>query len=404
MKSPRQAAVAILRAWPEGHTYAENLIDQSASRYGYQVSDRALLNAVITGVIRNLRLLDHWIGRLRDGRVDPATRDVLRIGLCQLLILKLPDHAAVFETVELAAKPARGLVNAVMRRAAATKEELLSLVDLPPAVKFSHPDWLYDRWKVRFGESDTLALMHFNNQPAPVIARLNPLVPTPDFPPNPELPEGFLRIEGPVPQELVSSGSIYIQDPATRLSVDLLAPLPGESILDACAAPGGKSFLIAAALGGGAGLTCTDSNSKRLPRLRENLERLRIYDTSVLRHDWSDPAPAEWQGKFDAILLDVPCSNTGVMRRRIDVRWRLKPDDIPSLTQLQRRIFAHALPCLKPGGRIVYSTCSIEDEENDGQIAAILSEFPGLKLEATARALPHRDGTDGAFAALLRSS
>ena len=404
MKSPRRAAVSILRAWSKGHAYAENLIERHASRNDLSAADRALLNAIVLGVLRNLRLLDHWIGQLRKGKLDDETRDILRVGLCQLLILELPDHAAVFETVELGKSAARGLINAVMRRAAATKKKLLDVSELPPVVVHSHPDWLFKRWKKAYGKEAAVELMAFNNRPAPTYARVNPLA-DPDFqPPASDLPPGFFKIDGPIPTEMLAKGAVYIQDPATRHCVELLDPRPGERVLDACAAPGGKAFLIAAAQGGGKDLVCTDSNEKRLPRLRENFERLHITDAAIECHDWSTPAPANWHGAFDAILLDVPCSNTGVFRRRVDVRWRLKPSDIGELAMLQRKIIENALPCLKPGGRLVYSTCSIEAEENEDLIAALVADHPDLQLDGIRHALPQRDGTDGAFAACLRGN
>ncbi len=405
MKSPRRAAVSILRAWAKGHAYAENLIERHASRNELSAPDRALLNAIVLGVLRHRRLLDEWIGHLRKGKLDHETRDILRVGLCQLLILQLPDHAAVFETVNLGKSPVRGLINAVMRKAVATRKQLLDLSELPPSIAFSHPDWLYNRWKKQFGAAEAADLMAFNNRPAPTIARLNPLAPVATDHPVPgtsaDLPEGYFQIEGAVPRDLLASGAIYITDPATRHCVELLDPRAGERILDACAAPGGKAFLIAAAQGSGEHLVCTDSNEKRLPRLRENLERLHIVPESIACHDWTQPAPAEWHGTFDAILLDVPCSNTGVFRRRVDVRWRLQPQDITALTRTQTAILENALPCLKPGGRLVYSTCSIEPEENEELVQAFLATHPDLALVETRQVLPHRDQTDGAFAARL---
>lgn len=403
-KSPRRAALSILRAWAKGHTYADTLIERHASRNELSSADRALLNAIVLGVLRYRRLLDHWIGTLRRGKLDHETRDVLRVGLCQLLILQLPDHAAVFETVELGKAPVRGLINAVMRRAASSKKSLLDLSELPPAVAYSHPDWLYNRWRKQFGPEQTESLMAINNTPAPTIARINPLAaeadrPTPE--PSELLPPQYFKIEGRIPSELLTTGAIYIQDPATRHCVELLAPKSGEQILDACAAPGGKAFLIAAAQGSAKDLTCTDSNEKRLPRLRQNLSRLHAPDACIERHDWTQPAPQKWHRHFDAILLDVPCSNTGVLRRRVDARWRLQAQNIEDLKQIQRSILEHALPCLKPGGRLVYSTCSLDPQENEELVASFLAEHPELSLHAQHHALPQRDHSDGAYAALL---
>jgi 16S rRNA (cytosine967-C5)-methyltransferase len=355
-------------------------------------------------VLRHRRLLDQWISMLRDGKLDPETRDILRVGLCQLLILGLPDHAAVHETVEVGKSAVRGLINAVLRRATTCKQRLLDdAAGFPPSIRLSHPD-LFNRWKSSFGKESAIALMEWNNQPAATFFRTNPLHRGAELPsacePLADAP-GFYQLDGPLPHDLLAQGAVYIQDPATRHAVDLLAPRPGERILDACAAPGGKAFLIAAALGGATGLVCTDSNEKRLPRLQDNLTRLHCGDATVEVHDWTVPAPESWHAGFDAILLDVPCSNTGVMRRRVDVRWRLQPRDITQLIEIQRRIVENALPCLRPGGRLVYSTCSLEAEENDSQIARILEAHPELTLAETRAALPFRDHTDGAFAALL---
>jgi 16S rRNA (cytosine967-C5)-methyltransferase len=400
----RQAAVSALRAWAKGHDYAETLVERHAHRRMLSSADRGLLQAILFGVLRNRRLLDHWIGKLRDGKVDPETRDVLRVGLCQLLILGIPEHAAVNETVESGKASVRGLVNAVLRRAIVSRKRLLEEVeDLPPAVALSHPDWMFNRWKTAFGKKNALALMEWDNQPAETYFRINPLTETPDgLPGKPvEGAPGFYQLEGSLPGALLASGAIYIQDPATRHAVELLDPQPGERILDACAAPGGKAFLIAAALGSAENLVCTDSNEKRLPRLQENLERLHAGKATIAAHDWTKPAPAEWHGAFDGILLDVPCSNTGVIRRRVDVRWRLQAPDIEKISITQRRILENALPCLKPGGRLVYSTCSIEPEENLGQIEAFLTDHPDYQLRSTREALPFRDETDGAFAARI---
>jgi len=400
----RQAAVSALRAWAKGHDYAESLVERHAQRRMLSSADRALLQAILFGVLRHRRVLDHWIGKLRHGKLDADTRDILRVGLCQILILNIPDHAAVNETVEAGKTSVRPLINAVLRKAISSRKRLMEeLDDMPPAVLHSHPDWLYNRFRKSFGKETAIAIMEWDNQPAETFFRLNPLAAAPEEIPGEPLDHapGYFELTGKLPTQLLTEGKLYIQDPATRHSVELLNPQPGEKILDACAAPGGKAFLIAAALGGGAGLTCTDSNEKRLPRLEENLSRLHIQADEISVHDWRKPAPERFHGAFDAILLDVPCSNTGVIRRRVDVRWRLQPSDIDDLAVIQTEILNNALPCLKPGGRIVYSTCSIEDAENTDLVKAFAVTH-GLKLGKTIRILPTEHGTDGAFAAVLK--
>ena len=399
----RQAAVSALRAWAKGHDYAETLVERHAQRRMLSNSDRGLLQAILFGVLRNRRLLDHWIAQLRQGKLDAETRDVLRVGLCQLLILEIPDHAAVNETVEAGKAPVRSLINAVLRKAITTRKRLMEeLEDLPPAVRYSHPDWLYNRWCKAFGKAEALAIMEWNNRPAETFFRLNPLSPTDAEIPGKRLESSppYYELDGKIPTDLLASGAIYIQDPATRHSVHLMEPKAGETILDACAAPGGKAFLIAIAQGSGENLTCTDSNEKRIPRLEENLARLHIQPAEISVHDWRTPAPERFHGAFDAILLDVPCSNTGVIRRRVDVRWRLQPADIEALAITQTSILENALPCLKPGGRIVYSTCSIETSENIELVNAFVEKHD-LKVKAKTRIIPTQHGTDGAFVAVI---
>ncbi|QTN30940.1 16S rRNA (cytosine(967)-C(5))-methyltransferase RsmB [Akkermansiaceae bacterium] len=399
----RQAAVSALRAWAKGHDYAESLVERHAQRRMLSASDRGLLQAILFGVLRHRRVLDHWISKLRQGKLDAETRDVLRVGLCQILILNIPDHAAVNETVEAGKAPVRPLINAVLRKAITSRKRLMDELDeMNPATLHSHPDWLYKRWRKTFGKEQAIAIMEWDNQPAETFFRINPISPTDAAIPGEPLDNApdYFRLEGKLPTELLASGAIYIQDPATRHCIALLDPQPGEKILDACAAPGGKAFLIAAALGSGAGLTCTDSNEKRIPRLEENLSRLHIVPDEISIHDWRKPAPERFRGAFDAILLDVPCSNTGVIRRRVDVRWRLQPQDIEDLTKIQAEILANALPCLKPGGRIVYSTCSIEDSENIDLVKAFAGEN-NLAVGKTIQITPGQHATDGAFAALL---
>lgn len=406
----RRAAISALRAWAKGHAYMDSLIERHAARNSLSRQDRALLQSIVSAVLRNRRLLDHWIAMLRRGKLDHETRDILRVGVSQLLILGIADYAAVNETVNCGKAPVRGLINAVLRQAIARRKKLTTeaIEDLSPAILLSHPDWLYQRWRRTFGKQNATALMEWNNQPAPTIGRANPLktksletLSQSDITtPIPGL-DGFFTIRGNPPGEWMKHGVVYIQDPATRHCVELLSPKPGEITLDACAAPGGKTAMLAAVMNNEGEILCTDSNEKRLPRLDENLKNLGISIASVEAHDWTHPAPEKWRDKFDAVLLDVPCSNTGVMRRRLDARWRLRAEDIVNLTEIQEKILANSLPCIKPGGRIVYSTCSIEPDENHDLITRFLKKNPGWKLDAEYQALPFNNETDGAYAARI---
>lgn len=405
----RRAAVSALRAWAKGHAYMDSLIERHAAKNSLSSQDRALLQSIVSAVLRNRRLLDHWIAKLRKGKLDHETREILRVGLAQLLILGIADHAAVNETVNCGKAPVRGLINAVLRQAIVRRSSLLDdMEDVPTAVQLSHPDWLWNRWSKSFGKAKATQLLEWNNQPAKTFGRVNPLkegaretVEAYDKATPVDGIDGFYEIKGAPPNAWMKDGLVYIQDPATRHCIDLLAPQPGESILDACAAPGGKTAMIAAAMKNTGEILCTDSNERRLPRLNDNLANLGIQIATVRAHDWTNPAPEPWHGKFDAILLDVPCSNTGVMRRRLDARWRLRGEDIVALTGIQEKILENALPCLKPGGRIVYSTCSIESEENHDLAARFVAEHRGWKIDTECQALPYRDHTDGAYAARI---
>ncbi|GAA5493888.1 ribosomal RNA small subunit methyltransferase B [Rubritalea halochordaticola] len=405
----RRIAAEALEQWEDGHTYAETLVQHAAEDHGLSPEDRNLLNALVIGCIRHKRLLDHWIGKLRDGSLDIQTRCHLRVGVLQLLIMKLPDHAAVNETVNSARKGIRGLINAILRNVIRQRDSLLAEIEtLPPAVRYSHPDWLVEKWTQEFGEADTLKLLEWNQQPSQTIFRTNALKPEAEeivsISSKAKPLEGhpsFYTSQGLPPRDWINEGFIYIQDPATMHAVELLAPQAGETVLDACAAPGGKSTQIAAAMKNQGSLLCTDSNERRLPRLFGNLTRAGIDIATTEAHDWSKPAPAKWHQHFDAILLDVPCSNTGVLRKRIDARWRIKPENIESLIPLQTSILENALACLKPGGRLVYSTCSIDSEENTKLIQSFLNNHPELSLSKEDVITPQAQGTDGAYAALL---
>lgn len=403
--SPRFLAWQALCRWERGGVFAEALIHSA----GRELSgpNRAMLQAIVLGTLRHLSLLQHMLNTLRGGRhTQQSARWLLLSGLCQLFVLRWADYAVVNELVSLAPAKMRGLVNGVLRQALRQADAWAAeLPKLPLPLRYSVPEWLVERWLQRLGKEECEAMLARMGEPAPVYVRLNTLRPLPAVPPTwqaiAEAPGWYCLGEAPLPQAEIAAGQVYVADLSTRYSVELLAPRAGERILDACAAPGGKSLGILSATRGECELLATDSERHRLPQLRENLTRCGATHVNVRQHDWTRPCPPEWRGAFDAVLADVPCSNSGVFQRRVDARWRLTPAELKKLTATQLRIAENALQALRPGGRLLYSTCSIEPEENSLLVEKLLARHPEYRLEKDFLALPHRVAADGAYAALI---
>lgn len=408
--SARGVALAGLWEWRRGRQFADAIIHRLLARSGLSAADRAFANELFHGVLRNLTLLDFWLGRLRSAALDHDARDLLRLGLYQLFILETPGHAAVFETVELAPRSKRKLINGVLRAALRQTAELRTAGDAETlAVRFSHPEFLLERWRTAFGAEATRQLCEWDNAPAPVYARVNRLKTTLEqFTAEHrgatpvEGKKSFVRVEN-VPTEALQHGECYIQDPSTSVACELLAPQPEETVLDACAAPGGKTTLLAELMQNTGRIVACDRDPVRLKTLRDNVHRLGATNVDVLQQDWIAEKPIDQLRlqSFDKILLDAPCTNTGVMRRRVDVRWRLRPLDFAAMQKQQIAILRSVIPLLKPGGTLVYSTCSIDADENEAVVASITQDFPELTIGEQLSVLPFRDRIDGAFAARL---
>jgi 16S rRNA (cytosine967-C5)-methyltransferase len=398
-----------LREWRKGHQFADSILQGLLDSTELTAQDRAFTTELFYGVLRNLTQLDFWIKQLRDGKIDNDARDLLRLGIYQLLLLRTPKHAAVYETVAIAAPRAHGLVNGILRETTRREAELRAKADEQPlSVRRSHPDFLIERWENNFGQQATGALCDWNNQAPPIYARINRLRITrdefmqkyPESDPIPDDPE-FIHFDR-LPAEALDRGDFYVQDPSTAIACRLLDPKPGDKILDACAAPGGKTAYIAQLVSNEAFIVACDRDPKRITQLQKNLRRVRAEIAHVIEQDWERDATAaavSEHGPFDRILLDAPCSNTGVMRRRVDVRWRLTPNDFARMSQRQLSILSNVVRLLNPGGVLVYSTCSLEPEENEHLVAQALQMFPDLNLIETKSVLPFRDHFDGAFAA-----
>jgi len=403
--NPRAACVQALQNWESGGKFADEVLHDALAMGHFNAYDRAFLTETFYGVLRHRSALDFLIGKLRDSTLDPSTRQVLRLGFYQIFRMRIPYHAAVNETVNLAGR-ARGLVNALLRRSIREKEELQRMLgETAPSIRYSHPEFLIHRWEKNMDPQSAIQLCEWNNTPAEIFVRANGLRVTrdelhstsPSSEPS-ELHPLILKVRQ-VPFHWIMRGLCYVQDPSTLMAVELLDPKPGETVLDACAAPGGKTSYMAELMRNEGRICACDSSRPRLDRLRDNLNRLGVANTVTQRVDWmNQPSPYEPES-FDRILIDAPCSNTGVIRRRVDVRWRLTPADFELMPGRQRRILDAVIPLLKQGGTLVYSTCSLEPEEDERVAESVARDYPGLKLAAMNRREPPRDHMDGAFAA-----
>ena len=410
-------------------------LDQSFERriVPLDARDRRWTRELVYGMLRNRAAIDAVLAeRVRGGlvRLDPDVIDLLRLGVYQLLYMgSVPAYAAIAQTVELAKRRhgigASKLVNAVLRRTDREREHLTTATptDAIDALgqKYSHPRWLISRWIDRFGEQDTGRLLALNNADAPVVIRPYGIVR--------EQLEAMMEAAGvhvaeaPYARDSIAisggttftelgafkKGLFFIQDPAATLVTEYAAIATGMTVADLCAAPGGKALELTRTAGT---VVASDKSFTRLQRLLANQSRLESVNIFPFVGDARHPAIAP----VDAVLIDVPCTGTGTFRRHPDARWRIKISDLAVMAALQKTILTAAAQVVKPGGLLIYSTCSLEPEENDAQVDWFLSENLGWILEpppegtvapelidnGRLRVLPQRHGTDGAFAARLR--
>jgi 16S rRNA (cytosine967-C5)-methyltransferase len=413
--SARRIALKALRTWRKERRFADSIVSEFLAKAQLPDSDRAFALELVYGVLRNLTLLDFWIGCLRASRVNVDVRDVLRLGLYQLFFLKTAPHAAVHETVGLVPQRQRPIVNGMLRAAIRRESELLARADAEPLfVRTSHPQFLVERWQQHLGAQYAEELCKWNNLAAPIYGRVNQLKIDrdeflrlyPNARPVARNPE-FIEFDV-LPSDAVRQGHCYIQDPSTAIACQILSPRAGERILDACAAPGGKTGYIAQLMKNRGTIVACDRDPGRLQILKENMARLGVGIVHIFEHDWTHghvSAEIAAMAPFDRILLDAPCSNTGVMRRRVDVRWRLQPGDFPRMQQRQLKMLRTLISLLEAHGELVYSTCSLEPEENEQVARLVLDGPPDLRPMEEKRSLPFRDGFDGAFAAkFIRSA
>lgn len=375
------AALVLQDIVAKGHLLEERLSPAAVPNRlaGLEPRDRALVRSIVTAALRRLGTLRHALAELlKQGlpRQAPELEWTLIVGAAQILLLDVPDHAAVDLAVRAArlerrTAPFAALVNAVLRNLARAREDILAASD---PLDQDVPSWLAARWRKTYGEDGARAIAAANRREptldvtvrgdaAAWAERLGARV----------LSTGSLRIASHAPIEELpgyADGEWWVQDAAAALPVRLLRPTAGQRIADLCAAPGGKSAQIAAA---GATLTAVDRSAERLKRLAANFQRLQLEAELIVAD-----ATALKSGPFDAVLLDAPCLGTGTLRRHPDIAWVKKPGDLANLTSLQARLLDSAVALTRPGGTIVYCTCSIEPEEGEAQIAALVRRNPDV--------------------------
>jgi 16S rRNA (cytosine967-C5)-methyltransferase len=409
------------RTFGEG-AYADRAFRAEADRAGLDARDRAFAQRLAYGAIQNLRTLDYVATALSARSVDsidPPLLNALRLGIYQVALLDgVPDHAAVGQTVDLAKHFSGGghrLVNAVMRRATREAGELIAeLTDNTPAeaaVRHSHPEWVVRMWWDALGREETVALLERDNSPAESALRANELLVTAGEVAAELAEEGVeTRPADAIPEGLVVTGQFDVHGsklfregavmPQSRASMRVgreVDPQPGEHVLDMCAAPGAKTTHLAALMRGDGRIVAVEKHGGRAKSLGENCERLGASCVEVIEADAADV-----EGEFDRVLLDPPCSDLGTLQARPDVRWKKDEAAVAGLVAEQERLLDAAADRVRPGGVLVYSTCTISPEENERKIDRFLARHGGFSDERRVQLLPHRDGTDGFFIARMR--
>lgn len=450
----RRAALEVLLEAERGGVFVDEALAHRIRLF--EERDRHLLQEITFGVLRHRNTIDHLLDqhlKLPTHRQKPAICQALRLGAYQIVYLdRVPTHAAVHQTLEglksLGAAERRevGFVNAVLHR---ISEEIRIKSEEPPVdpddpavlpirrgfclfsrpvlpqarsdlhhhltMKYSHPVGWIRRWLERYGEEEARELLRENNKTPPVCARVTSRAPSREALLEALQEAGRQAAPGPLESSIVLGrpGNLetleafqqrwfQVQDLTAIEIGSVLAPPAGARVLDLCAAPGGKAAQLLEALGPGGCLVAADRSEERLETLRENLAPIGGEFTTVVLPE--EPADIDLGARFSHILVDVPCSNTGVLARRPEARWRVRPGDLESLARLQSGLLAAALRHLEPGGRLLYSTCSIEPDENENVIARAFAEHADLEELATKLYLPHRVPGDGGFYSLLRRS
>ena len=436
----REIAVRTLTACEKQGAWSDGHLKKLLRQEGLDRRDAALATRLCFGVLQNCLLLDHCLSQFSSVKVEkmePAVRNDLRIALYQILMMdKIPASAAVNEAVALARKVSRnprsaGLVNAVLRAFLRAGGKLPALTGDTPAQRFSlrwsHPLWLVEEWMDRLGAEGAEQLLRADNEQPPTTAQVNSLRTQADqlvrsltaqqvqAEPHPWL-DGCLTLAGTGNLEQLDAfrdGLFYIQDAAARLAVEAAGPEPGSRVLDCCAAPGGKSFAAAIAMGNRGEIISCDIHPHKIGLIEAGRDRLGL--TCITAREQNAKAYVKgWKDGFDLVLADVPCSGLGIIRKKPDIRFK-DPAQLDGLPAIQRDILDNVSRYVRPGGALLYSTCTLRKGENEDVVAAFLAAHPQFSAEAftlpgpvgtcgsgMVTLWPHIHGTDGFFIAKLR--
>jgi len=428
----RRLALRVLYDADEKGAFVNLALDRALESSRLSPADRALVTEMVYGVTRWRGRLDWVIDSLSttpSRRLPTFIRNILRMGLYQLLFLeRIPSRAAVYESVALARefghRGTAALVNAVLRRAAGPEgaaplpdEETDPVRRL--AVEFSHPEWLVRRWLDLFGPEETRRLCRVDNEPAPLTLRVNRTRTTRErlvaaleeegieASRGAMLPEAVVcRIDQPLRSlRTFAEGWFSVQDEGAMTAARVLAPQAGWLVVDACAGVGGKSTHLAELMGDRGRVVAVDLFEHKLRLVQESAGRLGLGSIETRCLDARELPSSDLAGAADAVLVDAPCTGTGVLRRRPDLRWRLEEEDLTKLVRLQREILAAAATCVRPGGILVYATCSIDPAENQELVEGFLELDLELKRDNAAReagldAARHGSGPDGCYLSL----
>ena len=409
------AAVHLTEAYLASDRKADQLLDELPENF---IGDRrAACQSLFLGALRHGHRTRAALKGLLRKKTKASVEAILLVTGYELLDAENERHPKIIHHAVEHSKSRvnrfeQGFLNAVLRKLPAALAHIEP--DKAPAAYYSHPEWLVARWKKEFPESYTRLLEWDQGIPATYLKLYDEAVELPAGLEPTDWPQ-FYKITSQISwrddlHPLLNRGNAYIKDPSTRLAPALLAPQPGDSVLDLCAAPGGKAYDMAHAMEGRGQIVAVDLPGNRIGRLQENLDSLQspnlacsIVESDLLELSASTFSVRDLPTAYDAVMLDAPCSNTGVIQRRTDVKWRLQPKDIDGCAKLQLQLLHSAARFVKPGGRLVYSTCSIEAAENRQVVEAFLETKSGssFKLDKAMTSLPWETGHDGAGAFLL---